>query len=147
MTYVAEKSDSNRIKELGIQDITISENEVKANAFELIGWKSLYSIKNKNRTEGTSDKVIIVAQRILSNQDNDMEIMSKAVLNGGKNIPEDIKTIRPATDVHAESSARLTIVPPTGEDRQEIILYAIAATVALAILGAGIVMIKKIVTK
>ena len=156
LTYVAEKSDSARIKDLGTRDITISDNEVKANAFELTGWKPLYTINSKGKSEtDTSDKVILVAQRVLSNQDDDMEIISKAELTKGQNVPSQssdseyigFRAVRPATDVHAESSARLTITPPTGEDRQEIILYAIAGTIALAILGAGIVMIKKIVTK
>lgn len=157
LTYIAEKSDSNRIKELGTRDITISDNEVKVNAFELTDWKPLYTINSKGKTEEQiSDKVILVAERILSNQDKDMEIISKAVLEKGENVPSGgqsdldsigFKATRQATDVHSESSARLTITPPTGKNRQEIILYTIAGTIALAILGVGIVKIKKVVTK
>ena len=45
------------------------------------------------------------------------------------------------------SEARAIVTPPTGADRQAIIIYTITGIIALAILSAGVVMIKRIVKK
>ena len=65
------------------------------------------------------------------------------------NAPEketQIKVIKAIEDNY-ESKATATVTPPTGANRQEIILYTIAGVIALAVLSAGVVMIKKIVKK
>ena len=58
----------------------------------------------------------------------------------------EIKNVKPF-DNNYEAKATATITPPTGEDRQEMIVYLISGIMALAILSTGIVMIKKIVNQ
>ena len=45
------------------------------------------------------------------------------------------------------AQARATITPPTGADRQTIIMYIVAGTLALAMLSTGVVVIKKYMGK
>ena len=156
--------------------IEIDNENIIAKKYQLTGWKSLYSNINNNRAqEKCSDKVKIVANRAVdSNEKNNTEngensndeiyIVSAAQITKAMNTPDpssgidsdtyknelnsdNMKVQRPANIKNAAAKAIFKITPPTGEDRQEIIIYAIAGTIALAILGVGIIMIKKIITK
>ena len=119
----------------------------------------LYTAKNTTRNDNsckTSDTATLIAQRILSANDDDMEFINQAKLtklvNGTDNRDNsnekdtEIQTIKPVS-LNYEAQARATITPPTGADRQTIIMYVVAGTLALAILSAGVVVIKKFVVK
>ena len=155
LTYVEEKSDKDRIKipekeSERVKEITVDNTKFKAQVLNLEGWKVLYSNKNKEKSENdTQDKVKVVAERVLSNQDDDMEFISKAEITKGENInskgenTDEFKTVRPATDVHAEGDAKLTITPPTGENRNILTIYIISSIISLVLLSITIVIIKK----
>ena len=153
LQFKAESSDS-RIKS---KTEVIDNSERNVLVFEGVG--KLYTEKNKARESDklkTSDTVALVAGRTLSNKDDDMEFINNAKLtkvNNGKDSRDsssegdaEIKNVKPFENNY-EAKATATITPPTGEDRQEIIIYAIAGIIALAILSSGIIMIKKIVNK
>ena len=153
LQFKAESSDS-RIKS---RTEVIDNSERNVLVFEGVG--KLYTEKNKARQSDklkTSDTVALVAGRTLSNKDDDMEFINNAKLtkvNNGKDSRDsssegdaEIKNVKPFENNY-EAKATATITPPTGEDRQEIIIYAIAGVIALAILSSGIIMIKKIVNK
>ena len=160
LTYIEEKSDKDRIhlKE-GTTNIQVDGESIKAQEMELKDWKKLYTNKNTSRNvEDTTDKVKIVAKRILSNNDDDMEIVSRAEIKTASRNPDpadpDLLTkeaevmeqlkIAP-TEVHSNGmvKATFTITPPTGENRGIITIYAIAGIIALILLSTGIVIIKK----
>ena len=155
LTYVEEKSDKDRIKipekeSERVKEITVDNTKFKAQVLNLEGWKVLYSNKNKEKSENdTQDKVKVVAERVLSNQDDDMEFISKAEITKGENVNskgennDEFKTVRPATDVHAEGDAKLTITPPTGENRNILTIYIISSIISLVLLSITIVIIKK----
>ena len=80
---------------------------------------------------------------------NDAEITK---INNGKDSRDntdgdkEIQTVKPIDNKY-EAKARATVTPPTGENKQEIIMYVVVGALALVILSAGIVVIKKIVNK
>ena len=159
LTYVEDKTkelngNKDRVEDTKKKEtITVESKEIKdAQKFNLKEWESLHTNKNTSPTGNTSDKVMIVAERILSNQDDDMEILSGAKVISAENTPsdptpaspeEEIKTIRPATIEPAETSTTLTITPPTGENKNDVVIYAISGIISLIILATGIVIIKK----
>ena len=174
------EADSNKEVTLNVQELTdyldqtlqfkpdVSDSRLVVGTDENITNKTilkiqnigiLYTENNKARETDklkTSDTVSVIADRILSKQDDDMEFINEAkitnISNGTDtrdNAPEketQIKVIKAIEDNY-ESKATATITPPTGANRQEIILYTIAGVIALAVLSAGVVMIKKIVKK
>lgn len=154
LQFKAESSDTR------IKLATETPNEGKENKTILVIGEigKLYTEKNKARENDklkTSDTVNLVAERKLSTQDDDMEFVNETEItkiNNGKDSRDnsegvtEIQTVKPIEEKF-EAKARATITPPTGEDRQEIIMYVIAGVIALAILSAGVVLIKKIVTK
>ena len=160
LKYDAEnvKTDKARIEEVDpnkLETITVEENDIKVQEFNLKGWQTIYTNKITNRDEGhpTTDKVTLVANRKLTKEDNDMEIVSRA----------EIKTIEQSTDINDKDTdkeeqikiapkevhtngmekATFSITPPTGENRNIVTIYAIAGIVSLLILSTGIVVIKK----
>ena len=174
------EADSNKEVTLNVQELTdyldqtlqfkpeVSDSRIVVGTDENITNKTilkvqnigiLYTENNKARETDklkTSDTVPVIAERILSKQDDDMEFINEAkitnISNGTDtrdNAPEketQIKVIKAIEDNY-ESKATATVTPPTGANRQEIILYTIAGIIALAVLSAGVVMIKKIVKK
>ena len=161
LKYNVEKSDQERITEEKpnqMEKITVDSKEIEAQEFKLIGWKPLYTNINKERElEKTKDKVTIVATRILSKDDEDMEITSRAEIKEINSTPDPLDTEENKTEqikiapkeVHTNGmvKATLTITPPTGENRQEIIIYVIAGITSLIVLSIGILIIKKKIRK
>ncbi len=156
LTYVAEKSDKDRIVSKGTKTIvTEDEKNAKAEELDLTKWTPLFTnkITNRDARHPTSDNVKIVAQRILSNQDDDMEIVSRAEIKGIERTPDPndtetqkVEQVRIAPKVvHTNGmvKATFTITPPTGENRSITTIYAIAGIISLIILSTGIVIIKK----
>ena len=151
LEYKADNSD----KRIEISsDVNIEGKTV----FKLGNIGVLYTENNPARkTDGlkTSDTFALVARKYgLSEGDVDMEYLNQAKItkinkgtdprdtdNGDKD--EEIKE----PEEPNTSEARATIIPPTGADRQTIIIYTITGIIALAILSAGVIMIKKIVKK
>jgi len=143
-------------------DDTIAENEelAKKTVIKLSDWNTkLYTEKNATRNNGerkTSDSVVLVAHGYLANN-SDMEFINRVKVskadNGiddsdkDTNKDEEIKTVRPLKLNSEMAQARAAVMPPTGADRQTIIIYTIIGTLALAVLSAGIVVIKKYVVK
>ena len=118
----------------------------------------LYTESNKARATDklkTTDIFALVAERILSKQDDDREYINEVKIENMKNGKdprsdnpnEQPDTARPIDELPPESKAIVTITPPTGGDRLEILLYTISGIIALAVLSTGVIMIKKIVTK
>ena len=92
LTYDEEKSDKDRIKEINKnQTIQVDGKSIKAQEYNLEGWKAIYTnkITNRDSSHPTTDKVIMVAKRLLSNQDDDMVVISRA----------EIKEIKPTPDL------------------------------------------------
>ena len=158
LTYVKEKSDKDRIKEINANSkIQVDGENIIAQELDLKGWKAIYTnkITNRDASHPTSDKVKIVAKRILSNNDDDMEIVSRAEIKEIIHTPDPkdstpqadkIEQVRIApTEVHTNGmvEAVFTITPPTGENRSVTTIYAIAGIISLIILSTGIVIIKK----
>ena len=155
LQFNAESSDT-RIK---LATETENLNTENKEVYVIEGIEKLYTEKNKSRQNDnlkTSDTVTLVAGRPLSNKDDDMEFINEAEItkiNNGKDSRDnttdgdkEIQTIKPIENKY-EAQARATVTPPTGENRQELIMYAVVGIFALAILSAGIVIIKKIVNK
>ena len=134
-----------------LEKITVDGKNVDAQQFELKDWGKLYTNKITNRDENhpSTDKVAIVAERVLSKNDDDMEIVSYASITGAENSTsgndseENVKIIRKADDIKANANATFTITPPTGENRDTLTIYAIAGIISLVILATGIIIIKK----
>lgn len=158
LTYIEGKSDKNRITSNGTKNITIENNKsVKAQEMDLKGWKTIYTNKITDRPTDhpTSDKVKIVANRLLSNNDDDMEVVSRAEIKDIKHTPdpkdstpqaekeEQVKIAPKEVHTNGMVKARFTITPPTGENRSATSIYAIAGIMSLIILSTGIVIIKK----
>ena len=154
LEYNAEKSDKTRITE-----VVSSQRKEKDKAvpeFKLIGWKALYTNKNKEREEEkTEDKVVLVASRKLSKDDEDMEITSRAEIIEINHTPdpsdtetseqektEQIKVAPKEVHTNGMVKATLTITPPTGKTTNTSV-NAIAGIISLIVLLAGIVLLKK----
>ena len=159
LIYVEEKSDKDKIDtSLGMDSITVDENAIKVQVMKLLFENSvLYTDKINNRAneKTTSDSIKIVARRLLSDQDDDLETVSRARIEAIERKPDpkdsradDVKNdnikITPV-EVHTNGMQKAisTITPPTGEDRSTTTIYVIAGIVALIVLSAGIVIIKK----
>ena len=152
LQFKADASDSRVV-------VGTDENATNKTILKVQNIGTLYTENNKARETDklkTSDAVSIIAGRILSKQDDDMEYINEVKITNVSNGTDTrdtssdketqiqvIKTI----DNNFESKATATITPPTGADRLEIILYTIAGVIALAVLSAGVVMIKRIVKK
>ena len=133
----------------------VDGTEINEVLLSITGWDTLYTINNKERAQEkqTSDDVEVSARRLLSTEDDDLEIINEAEItkvttasdpdDTDPNKDEEIKVI-PTTIVPTErADAKATITPPTGKDKQSITLYVITGIVTLAILSAGVVIIKK----
>lgn len=152
LQFKAESSDTR------IKPATESQNTENKDVYVIEGIGKLYTEKNKARGNDnlkTSDTVTLVAGRPLSNKDDDMEFINDAEItkiNNGKDSRDntdgdkEIQTVKPIDNKY-EAKARATVTPPTGENKQEIIMYVVVGALALVILSAGIVVIKKIVNK
>ena len=131
--------------------IVVDEEEIKAQKLELNGWGRLYTNKIANRTDGrpTTDKVGIIAQRILSKDDKDMEIVSHATITKARNSgtgedsDEEVIIIRKPKNINAYAKATFTLTPPTGAEKGIMMGYAIAGIISLVFLSLGIVIIKR----
>lgn len=141
---------------------------------KVTGWKTLYTVNNKERKQdkqqkvATSDTAYLVTTRELSQQDADIEILNDAEIEKGKiiNYVDDlqdndkdkksndadyptvaelqvIKTSPKEVQANKANTTKVIITPPTGEDKNSIILYTIVGAITLAILSAGVVIIKK----
>ena len=152
-------SDS-RFKETTDPAIIQDESISNATIIKLSNWNTkLYTEKNTTRNNNnfkTSDAITLVAYKILSIQDEDMEFINNVEITNLNNGTDDrdnstdkdslIKIIKP-TIIEGRAQAKATITPPTGADRQTIIIYTIAGAIALAILSTGVVVIKKYIVK
>ena len=158
VTYDAEKSDKDRIKEINkSQTIQVDGKKIKAQEYNLEGWKTLYTNKiiTRDSNHPTTDKVKIVAKRVLSNQDDDMVVISRAEIKDIKHTPdpkdtdaneqkiENVKIAPKEVHTNGMVKATFTITPPTGADMNSTTIYAIAGIISLIILSTGIVIIKK----
>ena len=162
LTYEAEKSKqlNNGIDRIEPRDATDIQS-IKVQPCVLKGWKALYTNKNKNRDKSeTTDKVSIVASRILSSHDEDMEIISRAEITKIERTPdpadtdtpenerkEQIKIAPKEVNTNGMVQALFTITPPTGKDKLAKIIYIITGTITLIMLSIGIGVIKKKVSK
>lgn len=161
------------------QGATIGLNEVQGRT-EIIDKKSykiiksdsnylpmnnLYTSKKHDEEADTSKKFKVVAQKILSTQDDDMEFINHAEVplvfdprdaksnadntpsraDKDSNAQEQIeRTIISTIDgLDQKAKATITITPPTGLDLQTILIYSAATEISLAILLTGIIIIKK----
>lgn len=157
LKYEPEASDATRIT---LTPDSIEETEgdktTKKYLVKITDWKTLYTENNKERAaqKDTSDTVTLGTQRYLSSEESDMEIVNEAEITKLSNQadPDDKsqdkaeKLVRTApVEVHTNGKVKavVTITPPTGLDRITIILYVIAGAVTLAVLSAGVVIIKK----
>ena len=122
-------------------------------AYNITNWKELYSTKYKDngghKKEETQDTATLQAARLLSTQDNDLSVSNVAQVTKMHvtNTPSLIETVdtssqyfstsNPAEEVYA------TVTPPTGKDKITNIIYGVTSAIALLILSAGIIVIKK----
>ena len=158
LKYEPKESDATRITLTpdSIEETDEDNKTVKKYIVKITDWKTLYTENNKERTtqKDTSDTVTIGTQRYLSSQDSDMEIVNEAEITKLANStdPDDNsqdkaeKLVRTApVEVHTNGKVRavVTITPPTGWDKLATVLYILAGAGALAILSAGVVIIKK----
>lgn len=157
LKYEPDESDATRIT---LTPDSIEETEgdktTKKYLVKITDWKTLYTENNKERKaqKDTSDAVTLGTQRYLSNEESDMEFVNEAEITklANQTDPDDNsqdkaeKLVRTApVEVHTNGKVKavVTITPPTGLDRITIILYAVAGAVTLALLSAGVVIIKK----
>ena len=157
LKYEPDESDATRIT---LTPDSIEETEgdktTKKYLVKITDWKTLYTENNKERKaqKDTSDAVTLGTQRYLSSEESDMEFVNEAEITklANQTDPDDNsqdkaeKLVRTApVEVHTNGKVKavVTITPPTGLDRITIILYAVAGAVTLALLSAGVVIIKK----
>lgn len=157
LKYEPEASDATRIT---LTPDSIEETEgdktIKKYLVKITDWKTLYTENNKERAtqKDTSDTVTLGTQRYLSSEESDMEIVNEAEITklanqtdpDDKSQDKEEKLVRTApVDVHTNGKVRavVTITPPTGWDKLTIVLYVLAGAGALAVLSAGVVIIKK----
>lgn len=157
LKYEPEESDATRIT---LTPDSIEETEgdktTKKYLVKITDWKTLYTENNKERKaqKDTSDAVTLGTQRYLSSEESDMEFVNEAEITklANQTDPDDKsqdkneKLVRTApVEVHTNGKVKavVTITPPTGLDRITIILYVVAGAVTLAMLSAGVVIIKK----
>ena len=150
LEYKAEVSDSR---------ITVSSDvDTEGRTILKLGnIEALYTEQNKARETDklkTSETFALVAGRVLSKLDDDMEYINKAEITKINNGTDSRDTDESDKDEEVKkpeepnkSEALATITPPTGANRQEIILYTVVGVIALAILSAGVVIIKKTIKK
>ena len=133
---------------------------------QIAGWKNiLFSIHGRNgkNKELTTDTTEIVAQKILSDTDQELEFINRAAIEENDVIPapdpddpdstkdQKIQTITKNVVIEGPikdgqvllPEAKVTLTPPTGADLQSIVIYTIAGIVALVTLAGGIIFIKK----
>ena len=148
LKYLPEKSDKDRVS-TEIKSMKLDDRNVQV--LKLNKWDDvLFTNKANDNTRKTTDKVTIVAERTLSREDKDMEIINEAEITGIKhatetgNTEEEKLKIAPS-EVHTNGRVKVvtSITPPTGENKQLGVYYAIAGIVTLVLLSAGIVIIKK----
>ena len=148
LKYLPEKSDKDRVS-TEIKSMKLDDRNVQV--LKLNKWDDvLFTNKLNDNSRKTTDKVTIVAERILSREDKDMEIINEAEITGIKhatetgNTEEEKLKIAPS-EVHTNGRVKVvtSITPPTGENKQLGVYYAIAGIVTLVLLSAGIVIIKK----
>ena len=158
LKYEEEKSEKNRIEEVNpnvTETINVEGKNTKAQEFNLNGWSTLYTnkITNRNQEHPTTDKVTLVATRILSKEDDDMEIVSRAEIKEIERTPdskdndinkaEQLKIAAKEVHTNGMEKATFTITPPTGENKNNVTLYAIVGIISLLVLSTGIVILKK----
>ena len=127
------------------------------------GWKTIYTNKKTPRASNkpTYDTVQIIAEKVLSEEDEDLEYINEAeilkgdakrtpdiVEEGGsgrtqEEIEDIIKTIKSNVDSPDKPLAKNVLTPPTGENLQIYVTATIAAIVILTTLACGIIIIKK----
>lgn len=148
LKYLPEKSDKDRVS-TEIKSMKLDDRNVQV--LKLNKWDDvLFTNKLNDNSRKTTDKVTIVAERTLSREDKDMEIINEAEITGIKhatetgNTEEEKLKIAPS-EVHTNGRVKVvtSITPPTGENKQLGVYYAIAGIVTLVLLSAGIVIIKK----
>ena len=158
LKYEEEKSQKDRIEEVNpnvAETIKVEGKDVKAQEFNLNGWSTLYTnkITNRDQEHPTTDKVTLVATRILSKEDDDMEIVSRAEIKEIEHTPdpkdneedkvEQLRTAAKEVHTNGMEKATFTITPPTGENKNNVTLYAIVGIISLLILSTGIVILKR----
>ena len=167
LEYDKDATGNTNIKVIDSTEITDEnlKNKTVLSLAEAIG--KLYTNKNKNRNDGNREYTIdlVANKRVSINDNNDSvnddkgeyinDVELKNIKVGAdekdnkrdvKEIEKDLQKIRPI-QANLTSRAVAIITPPTGSDRQTVIIYTIAAIISLAILSAGIIMVKKILTK
>ena len=155
ISYVPQNSDQNRIELTSeVEEATEGDTTVTRALLKITGWSTLYTENNKERTAksaNTSETVKLGVQKILSMKDDDMEIVNEAKITKAENDSEqgdrdrDVHVTMIPKVVPPEERARavITITPPTGADKQSVVMYVAAGVIALAVLSTGIVLIKK----
>lgn len=143
---------------------TASAEATETKNLKITGWDLLYTENNKERSQEkqkevkTSDTAGILTQRILSTQDDDMEFINEAQITDSQPSPEpskydsradvaknsEVATTKQVVKVN-ETPAKATIIitPPTGADLKTILIYTGVTVLALAVLSAGVIIIKK----
>lgn len=143
------------VPEASEERVQVIESEAEETLLAITGWNVLYTEKNAERTESkkTSDEITLTAQKVLANDDNDMEFINKVNVtkltnstdpdDTDSNKLEKLKIVVNAEIPTEEASAKATITPPTGFDLLTITIYLVAGVALLAGLSAGIIAIKK----
>ena len=156
LSYNQDASTSKFVEVTDLTNLPQDEELKDKIVLELKGLnEKLYTTMNKSRQTTDNYSASLVAQRSLSLQDDDMEFINIAKVRADRGTAKgddseqsnkEIKTVRPY-EFKDYAQAKATITPPTGADRQTIIIYTIAGTIALAVLSAGVFVIKKYIVK
>ena len=113
-----------------------------ASILSVTGWQELYSSYNTDTSYISQDVVEIIANKILSQDDDDMYFLSTAEVVD-VDLPE-TKLITKIVEIPEKKSAVTTIIPPTGSSEiQTIITYTSAIAIILVVAVASIIIIKK----
>ena len=132
-----------------------SSKEIKQTEQEDVYEKTkigLYTSKNEARktdNKKSSEVIQFVANRKLSQTDDDMEFINTALINkisttvDNKESEQSYRIARIEVERERKAEAKITITPPTGADKISPVIYVSAGIVLLLALIGGITIIKK----
>ena len=134
------------------------KEDIETDFNKIYNFKSFGSLTtSKGENEDNSSKILnLSASKLLSTDDDDLEFINYAQILKAEDETLTYKDPSPISDVETlleqvaaldmtEDSAKITITPPTGENKSKV--NYIALTIELVVLTTGIVIIKKKVIK
>ena len=139
------------------KELDNSEIIKRINKIIIVGdWQRLYTnaIINRPESQKTSDFAELQAERILTTEDPDLQLLNSAQVTDAERKPEKvdetnpdandlIRLVKATVDPGKRESATAVVIPPTGANKQKTIVYISVSIVILLSLAAGIVVIKK----